>query len=128
MLETLVNVYPEKVVTVKLNIAQEVHLPGGIVVKMKPIMNGDGNKGTKISVFSPHTGIFRTKRVHRVTHCQIGNQWYGVRNDKLLVRDSWNWTFSDNNRSERTLLQIHFNVEAGRNYGTIEFHYVKSLI
>ena len=32
MLETMVNVYPSKEVTVKLNISQEIHFPGGVIV------------------------------------------------------------------------------------------------
>lgn len=128
MLETIVNVYPEKNVTVRLNIAQEIHFPGGVIVKMKPIMNGDGNKGTKLVVLTPHTGFRGMRKMHRCEHIQFGNMNYGVRNDKLEVRDSWNWTFSDNNRSERELIQIQFHVEAGRNYGVLEFHHVRSII
>ena len=127
MLETIINVHPSKEVTVKLNISQEIHFPGGVIVKMKPIMNGDGIRGTKLAVYTPHVGAFG-RRLNRCEHIQFGDETYGIRIDKELNRSSWNWTFSDNNRSAHELIQIQFHVEAGRNYGTLEFHHVKSLI
>lgn len=128
MLETTVNVHPAKEVTVKLNISQEIHFSGGVIVKMKPIMNGDGMHGTKLAVLTPHTYAMGIRRMNRCTHIQFGNRFYGVRRDEMEVRDSWNWTFSDNNRTDHELIQIQFHVEAGRNYGTLEFYHVKSLI
>lgn len=128
MLETMVNVYPSKEVTVKLNISQEIHFPGGVIVNMKPIMNGDGNHGTKLVVLTPHKGAMGLRRMNRCEHIQFGNRYYGIRRDEMEVRDAWHWTFSDGNPTNRELIQIQFHVEAGHNYGVLEFHHVKSLI